>query len=41
MNATNVCPECGAEVPTDAPLGLCPRCLMNAGSSETVAQSPS
>ena len=25
------CPECGAEVPRDAPQGLCPRCVLKAG----------
>jgi hypothetical protein len=25
--ATNRCPRCGAEHPTDAPEGLCPACL--------------
>lgn len=33
MSATNACPECGGRVPNDAPLGLCPRCLMNAASA--------
>jgi serine/threonine protein kinase len=35
MNALHACPECGFRIPTDAPRGLCPRCLMNASSSET------
>src|SRR5215510_3508142 len=25
------CPECGAVLPTDAPFGLCPRCLIRVG----------
>jgi hypothetical protein len=25
------CPKCGAELPTNAPEGLCPQCLMKAG----------
>ncbi|MHC4463358.1 MAG: serine/threonine protein kinase [Planctomycetota bacterium] len=25
------CPKCGAELPTNAPKGLCPQCLMKAG----------
>jgi len=25
------CPECGAELPTDAPLGLCGACLLRLG----------
>ena len=40
MSATKACPECGARVPTDAPLGLCPRCLMNAAASETAFNRP-
>ena len=36
------CPECGADLPANAPKGLCPQCLMRAGmpggtESETVA----
>jgi len=27
MNEKNKCPRCGAEVPANAPEGLCPRCL--------------
>jgi serine/threonine protein kinase len=30
MSATH-CPECGAPLPSDAPRGLCPDCLLNAG----------
>src|SRR5437764_2649879 len=37
MSATKTCPECGVRVPTDAPLGLCPRCLMSASSSSETA----
>jgi len=37
VSTTNACPECGARVPNDAPLGLCPRCLMNASSSSETA----
>ena len=35
MAHTNHCPQCGADLPTDAPEGLCPKCLMKA------VQSPS
>ena len=31
MRASYRCPECGADLPADAPGGLCPRCLMGAG----------
>ncbi len=30
MNDTPICPECGGVLSTNAPRGLCPRCLMNA-----------
>ena len=29
------CPECGAELPANAPEGLCPRCLMKSARQET------
>lgn len=31
MSETRSCPRCGAEVPADAPEGLCPGCVLNAG----------
>ena len=31
MSATRVCEKCGAEIPTDAPEGGCPGCLLQAG----------
>lgn len=31
MTETNKCPQCGAELPTDAPSGICPKCLLAAG----------
>ncbi|MGO9467588.1 MAG: protein kinase domain-containing protein [Isosphaeraceae bacterium] len=31
MSATPCCPECGAPLPSAAPRGLCPNCLLNAG----------
>ncbi|MHC4087507.1 MAG: serine/threonine-protein kinase [Planctomycetota bacterium] len=45
------CPKCGAELPANAPKGLCPQCLMKAGlqagsecktndSSDTQSQTP-
>jgi hypothetical protein len=30
MTATNVCPECGKPLSSDAPQGLCPECLLKA-----------
>ncbi len=31
MAESNRCPQCGAEVPGDAPQGLCPNCVLKAG----------
>ncbi|MFQ6035606.1 MAG: hypothetical protein ACE5NM_07125, partial [Sedimentisphaerales bacterium] len=31
MAAENRCPQCGAELPADAPQGLYPKCLMKVG----------
>ena len=31
MAETRLCPQCGAELPTEAPEGLCPKCLLTAG----------
>ena len=31
MTETNSCPKCHAELPNNAPGGICPRCLMEAG----------
>src|SRR5262245_24443651 len=31
MTTRKVCPNCGAERPDNAPRGLCPRCLLQAG----------
>ena len=31
MTQTKTCPKCGAELPADAPAGICPKCLMQAG----------
>ena len=38
MSEAGTCLSCGAQVPADAPRGVCPRCLFGAGledSSET------
>src|SRR5262245_14647334 len=32
MGEPNTCPECGAPLPTDAPRGLCPACLLRAAT---------
>ena len=31
MTALRQCPQCGAELPADAPDGVCPKCLMQQG----------
>jgi tRNA A-37 threonylcarbamoyl transferase component Bud32 len=31
MAEENHCPQCGAELPADAPQGMCPKCLMKLG----------
>ena len=33
MTEPSRCPQCGAEVPGDAPEGLCPNCVLKAGFS--------
>ncbi|MEJ5276989.1 MAG: serine/threonine-protein kinase [Thermogemmata sp.] len=37
MTTTATCPKCGTALPPDAPAGLCPRCLLEAGLA---SQSP-
>ncbi len=39
MSDTGTCPSCGAERPSDAPKGFCPRCLYRLGFDES-AKSP-
>jgi hypothetical protein len=34
MTEASACPQCGAELPVDAPEGLCPRCLLQQGIGE-------
>jgi tRNA A-37 threonylcarbamoyl transferase component Bud32 len=31
MNTTRTCPQCGTELPADAPEGQCPKCLLQVG----------
>ena len=31
MTETNTCPKCGKILPADAPVGVCPKCLLAAG----------
>ncbi len=35
-----LCPECGRAIPTDAPQGLCPKCLMSQASIPTEMGQP-
>src|SRR3954471_18727874 len=37
MTATETCPRCNAELPADAPEGLCPRCLLRQSIAPPVA----
>ena len=40
MNESPRCPKCGIQLPADAPAGLCPKCLVQAGfESQPVAAS--
>ncbi len=38
--STNCCPKCHAPLPTDAPQGLCPKCLFAAVATPTEAGQP-
>src|SRR5437867_2232811 len=31
MSEPRLCPQCGAELPADAPEGLCPKCVLHLG----------
>lgn len=35
MAEKTTCPKCGNELPTNAPAGVCPRCLLQAGMGES------
>ncbi|HUE14183.1 MAG TPA: protein kinase [Planctomycetaceae bacterium] len=37
MPEARLCPQCGAELPVDAPQGLCPQCLMKAALATQAA----
>jgi serine/threonine protein kinase len=41
MNEPPRCTKCGAVLPNDAPAGLCPKCLVQAGFESEVAPQPS
>ena len=38
MAESKTCPKCGAELPDNAPSGICPKCLMQAGLGERVGR---
>ncbi len=40
MAVNHICPECGVELPANAPQGLCPRCLANMGLDALVSPEP-
>jgi tRNA A-37 threonylcarbamoyl transferase component Bud32 len=40
MSDTRTCPKCGAELAPDAPAGICPKCLMQAGLAGQATGSP-
>ncbi len=40
MNTEKSCPNCGKPLPPDAPLGLCPECLIKSGSPTVRADVP-
>ncbi len=42
MAETKTCPKCGAELPDNAPSGICPKCLMQLGlaSDQNAGSSP-
>src|SRR3954454_15562078 len=31
----NACPKCGAQIPAEAPQGLCPKCVLGGAASPT------
>jgi tRNA A-37 threonylcarbamoyl transferase component Bud32 len=41
MAEVQLCPQCGAELPLDAPAGLCPRCLLGQGMGDASGSASS
>jgi NMD protein affecting ribosome stability and mRNA decay len=39
MNTSATCPKCGEVLSADAPGGLCPQCLLEAGLAGQTAQA--
>ena len=40
MSTEKSCPNCGKALPPDAPLGLCPECLIKSGSPTVMVEPP-
>ena len=40
MPGSRECPHCGAELPPDAPAGVCPRCVLGLGFGSPPAAGP-
>lgn len=40
-NETQVCPKCNSTLPSNAPAGMCPKCLMQAGVASASAEAGS
>ena len=40
MSEQQLCPQCGGDIPSGAPAGLCPKCLMLAGLESRPAADP-
>jgi predicted Ser/Thr protein kinase len=40
MTETTSCPKCGADLPADAPAGICPKCLLQAGLAGQASIEP-
>ena len=39
MSDTRTCPDCGIELPLDAPADVCPKCLLKAGMNDPASES--
>ncbi len=39
-HSPRLCPTCGSSIPENAPAGLCPQCLLNAGLESAAATNP-
>ncbi len=39
MSDSKTCPDCGTALPPDAPMGVCPKCLLKVGMRDSVADT--